>query len=66
MLKNAGELLDKIYESIDINGKEFTIKELRKGKASFFCPSSLGLKDFTDDCKEGYEHNCYKCWDQAL
>ena len=38
MLKNTGEILDKIYGSIDINGKEFTIKELRKGKASFFLP----------------------------
>ena len=66
MLKNADEILDKIYETIDEKGKEFVIKELRKGKASFYCPSHLGLKDTFDECKEGCEHNCTRCWGKAL
>ncbi len=66
MLKNSDEILDKIYDSIELNGKEFTIKELRKGKVSFYCPSHLGLKDTFNECNEGYEYSCYKCWDKAL
>jgi len=66
MLKNADDILDKIYETINEKGREFAIKELRKGTASFYCPSHLGLNDYFIDCSEGYEHNCYKCWDKAL
>lgn len=66
MLKNADEILDKIYETIEDKGKDFTIKELRKGKMSFFCPNSLGLYDTFRECQEGYENNCYRCWDNAL
>ena len=66
MLKNADDILDKIYETIETHGKEFAIKELRKGKASFYCPSHLGLNDTFDECNEGYEHSCFKCWEKAL
>jgi len=66
MLKNVDEILDKIYKVIEQYGKEFAIKELRKGKASFYCPSHLGLKDTFNECNEGYEYSCTKCWDRAL
>jgi hypothetical protein len=66
VLKNADEILDKIYETIELRGKHFAITELRKGAASFYCPNSLGLQDFSQDCSEGYEHSCYKCWENAL
>lgn len=66
MLKNVDDILDKIYETIETHGKEFAIKELRKGKASFYCPSHLGLNDTFDECNEGYEHSCFKCWEKAL
>ena len=66
MLKNADDILDKIYETIGIQGKDFAIKELRKGRAGFYCPSHLGLNDIFDECNEGYEHSCYECWEKAL
>jgi hypothetical protein len=63
---NTDKILDKIYETIDEKGKEFVVNELQKGKFRFLCPNILGLKDNFDDCNEGIEHNCKKCWNDAL
>lgn len=74
-LRNADEVLDIIYKSIEQKGREYTLKQLLKGIAKFHCPASFGLPDRSRQCMGILPNNgkfkpsksdCYNCWDNAL